>query len=404
MLAIEGLVSARRCARLKRGGTFAGIAACALAVCGAPAALADHLQVSDSGFGAYEVSHAPWADGLVVAWYDTRDGNAEIYVRQLDAEGRPKGSEHRITHDPEQSYEADIDAASDGLAIAWYDKDVDGRLNAHLALWSPEDGLRWQRSLPSGDRAARNPVVRVHAGERIFVAWIERADDGRETVRGAWWRTDGEMLGSPVELGPAGATTWNLNAAVDAAGVAYVVYDALIDTEAEELYLARLEGRDVRFVRLTRDDGHRSKYPDLALSNGRAAITWFDERDGRREVYLYAGASSELGEAVEARARRITETPGASIGAYVAWNGERIGLAWCDDSRGAYDVYFGTFDAQGEVVAEIRRVTDTPEHALIPAIRAWNDGFALAWNEVAPGPSGMYDLATRSEIRFTVAE
>lgn len=404
MLAIDRLVSLCRRARPKRGGTIACAAACAIAVCAVPAVLAEHLQVSDSGFGAYEVSLAPWAEGLVVAWYDTRDGNAEIYVRQLDAQGRHKGSEHRITHDPEQSYEADIDAASDGLAIAWYDKDVDGRLNARLAFWSPEDGLRWQRSLSIGERATRNPVVRAHAGERIFVAWIEQAEDGRETVRGAWWRTDGEMLEAPAELGPAGATTWNLNAAIDSDGVAYVVYDALVDTDAEELYLARVEGRDVRLARLTHDDGHRSKYPDLALSNGRAAITWFDERDGRREVYLYAGTSSELGEAVEARARRITETPGASIGAYVAWNGDRIGLAWCDDSFGAYDVYFGTFGAHGERAGEVRRVTETPEHALIPSIRAWNDGFALAWNEVAPGPSGMDDPATRSEVRFAVIE
>src|SRR5688500_3338356 len=46
-------------------------------------------QISDSGFGAYEVSASTWPDSLVVAWYDTRDGNAEVYVRLLDAAGRP---------------------------------------------------------------------------------------------------------------------------------------------------------------------------------------------------------------------------------------------------------------------------------------------------------------------------
>ena len=43
-------------------------------------------QISDSGFGAYEVSLAAWSDGLAIAWYDTRDGNAEVYVRTLDAD------------------------------------------------------------------------------------------------------------------------------------------------------------------------------------------------------------------------------------------------------------------------------------------------------------------------------
>ena len=54
-------------------------------------------QISDSGFGAYEVSLAAWNDGLAVAWYDTRHGNAEIYVRSLDENGRNAGAELRLT-------------------------------------------------------------------------------------------------------------------------------------------------------------------------------------------------------------------------------------------------------------------------------------------------------------------
>ena len=54
-------------------------------------------QISDSGFGAYEASVSTWPDGLVVAWYDTRDGNAEVYVRLLDAAGLDRAflHEHR---------------------------------------------------------------------------------------------------------------------------------------------------------------------------------------------------------------------------------------------------------------------------------------------------------------------
>ena len=42
---------------------------------------------------------------------------------------------------------------------------------------------------------------------------------------------------------------------------------------------------------------------------------------------------------VDRRARRVTDTKGESIGAYVAWNHNRIGLAWCDNTPGQQEVY-----------------------------------------------------------------
>ncbi len=80
-----------------RRGLSSGVALCLLAACAPP------RQVSESGFGAYEVSLATWSDGLALAWYDTRDGNAEVYVRPLDADGRAAGPELRITTTAEQS-------------------------------------------------------------------------------------------------------------------------------------------------------------------------------------------------------------------------------------------------------------------------------------------------------------
>ena len=71
----------------------------------------DELQeVSNSKHGAYEASMTVLRDGFAVAWYDDRDGNPEIYMRLLDALGRPRSREYRLTNDPEFSYEPDIAA------------------------------------------------------------------------------------------------------------------------------------------------------------------------------------------------------------------------------------------------------------------------------------------------------
>ena len=105
-----------------------------------------------------------------------------------------------------------------------------------------------------------------------------------------------------------------------------------------------------------------------------------------------------------ATARRVTETPGASIGAYLAWNGPRLGLAWSDDTAGQHEVFFQDFDAAGVPRAAARRLTDNPTSSLIPSIRAWRNGFALAWNEYQPAPEGAHADTARSQIAVAVLE
>lgn len=350
----------------------------------------DPITISDSKAGAYEVALAPFGDGLVAAWYDTRDGNAELYMRLLDADGRPAGPERRLTNGPEQSYEASLAAVADSIVIAWYDKSADGTLVPKLGRWRPDGTSQWVKTLSA---SGRNPVVRELNG-RLFSAWIAPNGDGTEAVWSQWWADDGAAIAEPILRAPASKTTWNLNAAAGWAQGA-VVFDAAAGTRKEELFFTSR--------RLSGDDGHASKYPDLAVSGRRFALTWYDERDGNHEVYLRAGVVADLEAApgeLERGARRVTTTKGSSIGAYVAWNGDRIGLAWSDDTAGQHEIYFQPFDAIGNPLAEARRITDNASSSLIPAIVPWRDGFALAWNEYVPGAPGRH--AGTSEIAVAV--
>jgi hypothetical protein len=358
-------------------------------------------QISDSGFGAYEVSLATWSDGLGVAWYDTRDGNAEIYVRALDTAGREQGPELRLTRTEANSYEADIAPLEDAFALAWYEWATDGALRAQLGVWRRDGSPRWQTPVAVGAGNSRNPVVRSH-GDALFCAWIEADVGGEEAVWGGWWRLDGRPRGAPVMLGTASANTWNLNAAVTESGAAVVVFDAQAGTQAEELFLATLADGRATLAQLSTDDGVASKYPDIAPEGTDAAMTWFDERDGNQEVYLIVAPLRDFVAPLERRARRITETPGSSIGAYLAWNRGRIGLAWSDNSGGDYEVFFQSFDAASYPQGPPQSLTDTPTQSLIPAIEPWGEGFAVAWDEVTPGEEGAHDATTRAEVLFTV--
>lgn len=352
-------------------------------------------QITSSRAGAFEAALTSGADGLTAAWYDTRDGNAEIYLRALDGDGRVVGPERRLTSNPEESYEASIDAHGDAIAVAWYDKTRDGTLTGRLGVWSRDGTRQWEAWLPPH---TRNPVLRSNGGE-VFVAWIGEAADGTEAVWAGRWNARGAAIGVPRQIGPAHRTTWNINAALDQHGGAWVVFDAVAVTRASELFLARVDRDAATLRRLTRDDGAESKYPDIAVKDGRVALTWYDARDGNTEIYLWVADTSAMSGEIDTTARRVTETAAESIGAYLAWNGDHVGLAWSDAAAGQHEIYFQPFDLRGQPLAAARRLTDTRTASLIPAIEPWRDGFALAWGEYLPSsePHG-----GTSEIMFAI--
>lgn len=373
----------------------------AIAVAIAILALADPnpRQISHSGAGAYEVSLTGVRGGFAAVWYDTRGGRPEIYARLLDDQGQPAGPEQRLTEDSVAAYEADVAAAGDDLVVAWYERTGGGTNAAKLALWSRDGDRLWIKTLSAEGRSGRNPVVRAN-GEEIFCAWVESGVDGTTEVWAGWFNFDGRPLAPSQRVAPAGRTTWNLNATLDARGDAWIAFDATAGTRSDELFVSRVDKTSSRVTRLTSDDGAPSKYPDLVFGGNRAALTWFDERDGNQEVYLLVGALDELREGVERRARRVTRTRGESIGAYVAWNGLRFGLSWSDDTEGQHEVYFQAFDRAGKPLHQPRRLTQNSTSSLIPAIRPAHDGFALAWNEYTPPPRGVHAEGGRSEIVF----
>jgi hypothetical protein len=353
---------------------------------------------------AFEPSVAVFHDGFAVAWYDTRHGHGELYQQALDENGEPIGTEVRLTTGTRDAYEADIHAiegtaAGSAFVVGWYEKGADNSLVPRLGVWSRNGTARWITTLST---RGRNTVVRVR-DELVFAAWIEDDVEPAAGIWTGWWNLRGEMVVAPRRIAAAGKTTYNLNAALvdgtSESGVptAVVVFDAKVGTKAEELYLAADDGLHASVTRLTPDDGFASTYPDLALSGARAALTWFDARDGNEEVYLRVTTRAELARADAIGGSRITHSKGHSIGAYTAWSGDRLGLAWCDDSEGQAEIYFAEFDASGAPRGDTQRLTTTRAGSLIPSIHRWRSGFVLAWNEWTGGTEG-HNERGRSQV------
>ncbi len=346
---------------------------------------------------AHELSLAVSPDEAFTAWHGGPSGRSSIYLQGLNASGQLRGSPIQISDGLGLAFEPDLVWGAGELVVAWYERErKTGALTAWLSAVATDGERYWVAPLTGGGKQARNPVVRFHDGT-FHVAWIEQ--DGLEGAEAAIWyqrfSANGSPLAPPMQVGRASPETWNLNAAVHD-GAFVIAYDATLGTEAPELHMITVRNGVAEHRRLSEDDGHASLYPDLQFSaSGRAALTWFDERDGNQEVYLLTADADALGSTGTAKARRITDTPEDSIGAYLAWNGEVIGLAWSDRVEGRRDIFTQQFSAEGHPTSPVYRVGSSLEHAGVPAIRGRNGGFLIAWNDyVLRGDGAHMDVAS----------
>lgn len=362
------------------------IAVCAVGLAGCTPALDPQMR-------AHELSLAVDGATSFAAWHGGMDDASAIYVQRIDATGHFSGTPHRISNGKRLAYEPDLILGRNQLVLAWYEKDPATRqLGAQLASASQDGELLWSARLGDPKRTARNPVVRI-AGGRIHVAWIEQATtegpDNRAEVWHQIFSPDGKAETSAARIGEANRDTWNLNATVS--GDRFIlVYDAALGTKAHELQMLVLDGRNARHVQLSGDDGKASLYPDLQVdASGNAALTWFDEKDGNREIYLQIAPFDALGISARPGSIRVTHNDGESIGAYAAWNGGIVGLAWSDERAGRRELFTQQFDAKGDALAPSRQLGRSEGRASVPAIRASGSGFLVAWNDyVAPAGNG----------------
>lgn len=118
-------------------------------------------------------------DGWIVAWVDTRDGNAEIYVARVDRTLRKVVADRRITQAPGDSAEVQIAVRGNDTFLIWSD-----------ARQSPDEGYGDIYSVRLDTRSlqkvgaetrlfasaahSRSPSVSL-AGNKIVIGWIEEA-------------------------------------------------------------------------------------------------------------------------------------------------------------------------------------------------------------------------------------
>ncbi len=166
-------------------------------------------EVSDVAV-AYAPSSEPGKgtdDGFVVAWVDTRDGNAEVYVARVDRTLRKVVQDRRITEAPGDSAEVQIVVRGKETFLVWSDargNPDEGSGDIHVVRLDTRtlQKVGPETRLYASPAHSRSPSVAL-SGDRVVVAWIEEAahdaksDASEAGVRIAVLDERGGLVGGP---------------------------------------------------------------------------------------------------------------------------------------------------------------------------------------------------------------
>jgi hypothetical protein len=140
------------------------------------------------------VSVAP-CGWFVVAWYDNRSGNDDIYMQQFDSLAAPIGINTRVNSDASGTRQAFPDVAADGIGhftVVWVDwrngfypanPDIYARkFNTSLTALSTE----FRVNTDGTDRAQREPTIAADFLGNVAIIWSDST--------GSSWDINGQMI------------------------------------------------------------------------------------------------------------------------------------------------------------------------------------------------------------------
>jgi type IX secretion system substrate protein len=126
-------------------------------------------------------SPSAWMSGseVHVVWYDTRDGNAEIYYKRSPDGGVSWGTDTRLTTNAAGSFHPSVTASGSNVHLAWYDE-RDGNREVYYKS-SPDAGISWgtDARLTNNISESSHPSIAV-SGQVVHVLWQDVRDGNWE--------------------------------------------------------------------------------------------------------------------------------------------------------------------------------------------------------------------------------
>lgn len=327
------------------------------------------------------------ANGNVIhtAWYDNRDGNYEIYYKRSTDNGAAWGSDTRLTNDAGISIRPAISASGLTLHMVWYD------------TRNGNEEIYYKRSVDAGDSWSADTRLTTNAnnsilpsvsslGQLVNVIWIDNRDGNyevyykRSTDAGISWGIDTRLTNNAsVSLMASSAITGSM---------VHVVWDDMRDGP-NEIYYKRSTDEGISWspdTRLTSNSGV-SWFPTIAAYESHVQVSWVENSDGNPEIY--SKRSTDAGVNWEANLRQTNNTA-ISIRPTISISGTYVHLVWEDNVEGNEEVYYKYSTNSGVSFSLASRLTNDPAVSVYPCHTVSSAGIHCLWRDFRDGNWEVY--------------
>ncbi|MFH1050340.1 MAG: T9SS type A sorting domain-containing protein [bacterium] len=327
---------------------------------------------------------ASQGDTLHVVWYDSRDGNEEIYYKRSTDSGNNWEPDMRLTNALGSSRIPSLTIYASTIYLVWSD-DRDGNYEIYYKK-SIDGGSNWSSDL----RLTESPFMTTYPilsvkGLEMFIIYTEA--EGIDYAIFYKRSTDGGLnWGDSVEFTDVYSFSNNASIASDNSNL-YVAWNDMRDGNGE-IYFKSTTDFGASWIadkRLTNNSA-TSGQPQLALSSGILYLFWVDARDGGSEIYF--SSSSDYGLTWQPD-RRLTFANDNSWYQKVAAHGKNLYLVW-QDNRNANDEIFYMFSKDGGTTwsEEMLLSNNNVTMSELPSIALTDSMIHIVWTDKRDGPNG----------------
>jgi len=242
------------------------------------------IRLSNNSFDSYRPSVSVSGSLVHVVWYDNRDGNDEIYYKRSTNSGATWGAETRLTSDISYSIVPSVTSSGNYVHVVW----KEGRNGSGFEIYykrSTDGGASWgpDTRLTNDPGTTESPSISV-AGMNVSVVWHDTRDGNNEIYHKSS-SNGGTSWGADTRLTNNSSDQFYPSVSNQSPILHVVWYDYRHNNF--EIYYKRSTNSGTSWendVRLTNEQAE-SRFPSVSAAGSSVHVVWTDSRHGHDEIY-----------------------------------------------------------------------------------------------------------------------
>lgn len=372
---------------------------------------------SASGLQENSIGVSDGAGGAFVAWEDSRDGNTDVYVQRVDADGNDLFALNGMAVCNNASPQTQVRIVADGSGgaiIAWVDY-RNGNADIYAQRIDASGSATWTangKAVVSATGNQLNPAMAADGSGGVMITWQD-ARSGNNDIYAQHIDGSGTMSFAANGMAVNSNTGSQINPQVIALsgtefGISWEDYrnGNDVDLYAQKLNTAGTKMWTATGAALAATSGNQYRHRITKDGSGGLIAAWQDDAAGLNKVKLQrmgsagatmwnpAGVSPTNASAQQNNPRIVSDELGGAI------------VIWGDDRNSDADIYGQRINASGVLQwfnAGVPVVSTSTDQLNFDVIADGDNGIIVSWEDYRSG-SGTTDLYAQRLDRFGISQ